>query len=490
MDSRSITLGFGDPDKLCKAENRVVLKLEKPWKGTVSSLPKGLSLDVRRVCVTTTVDSFVENWGFFVEDGRKVAALLFAGCPSFESSLLLRTAASNVVSSSVVRTMVIVHNRDCVRNLLDWFRPLHVLVLHHDLRLQEENGGKWEEIGGAGPQLQKLMGSTPALGTQNLFLSAETICGLLKDCVHLYNLQTSLHDIVSPVADLRMSIVLAAARSLPVSRHLVLGCNVERLDGSTAAPWDITPGHMERAAKLFPYLSHLEVTTSHKETIAQVASFKSLISISLLFITQDTLLPFRGLLEDTLKQLKLEHLSLKFIQGISLNDVARNWPKLQSLSLSECSVDNEDVVPGSFAGLVSLRLGLGISLRSFEALLGAARRLVTLHIDGDQLCAAFVVRCSLGSLASLERLVLGTEKPLSELALTGEDVRFLVKALPSLRYVATDSYDLRLFFDNYMPRVTTDWCQCTTCAAQFPLVSEKQQDRWTEMVVPPTRKRS
>lgn len=482
-------MGFGeDPDKLCQAENHVVLKLEKPWKGTVSSLPEGLSLDVRRVCVTTTVDCFVEHWGFFVEDGRKVAALLFAGCPSFESSLSLRKAASSVVSSSDVRTMVIVHNRDSVRNLLDWFRPLHVLVLHHDLRLQEEGGGKWEEIGGAGPQLQKLMGSTPALGTHNLFLSAETICGLLKDCVHLYNLQTSLHDIVSPVAGLRMSNVLAAALSLPVSRHLVLGCNVERRDGSITAPWDITPGHMERTTRVFPYLNHLEVTTSYTETIAQVASFKTLISISLLFIAQDARLPFRGLLEDTLKQLKLQHLSLGFIQGISLNDVARNWPKLQSLSLSECSVEIEDIVPGSFAGLVSLRLGLGVSFRSFEALLGAARRLVTLHIDGDRLCTAFVVQCSLGSLPSLERLVLGTEKPLPQLALTGDDTLFLLKALPSLRYVATDSYDLKLFFENYMPKVVTDWCQCTTCAAEFPRVGEKQRDRWTEMVVPPTRK--
>lgn len=488
MDSRSIILGFGDPDKICKFENHVLLKLEKPWKEPASSLPKGMSLDVRRLCITATVDSFVEHWGLFDQNGRKVAALLFASCPSFESSLLLRAASSNLVSSAVVRTLVVVHNRDTVRNLLDWFRPLHVLVLHHDLRVQDGDGSRWREIGGEGPQLQKLMGSTPALGMHNLALSTETICGLLRDCVHLYNLQTSLHDFASPAADPRVSAVLATARSLPVSRRVALGCTVERLDGSAMAHWNITPGHMDQAAKLFPYLSHLEVTTSHKETIAKIALFKNLIAVSLTFITRDGLCPFRGLLEQTLKELKLECLSLRFIEGVSLNTIAHSWPRLQSLSLSECTIEDESFVAGMFAGLVNLRLGLGVSFRSLELLVNAARRLVTLRLDGDQLCTAFVGWCSLASLESLERLYLGTEKALKALALTAEDLQSLVKALPSLRFVSTNSYDLRLFFDNYMPRVTTEWCQCATCAAHFPLISKSQRDIWMKVVVPPRRK--
>lgn len=231
-----------------------------------------------------------------------------------------------------------------------------------------------------------------------------------------------------------------------------------------------------------------QVTTSHKETIAKIASFKNLIAVSLTFITRDRLCPFRGLLEQTLKELRLECLSLRFIEGVSLNITARNWPRLQSLSLSECTIEDEPFVPGTFAGLVNLRLGLGVSFGGFERLVKAARRLVTLRLDGDQLCTGFVVWCSLASLESLERLYLGTEKALKALELTAEDLQSLVKALPSLRCVSTNSYDLRLFFDNYMPRVTTDWCQCATCAAHFPLISESQRDIWIKMMVPPRRK--
>lgn len=231
-----------------------------------------------------------------------------------------------------------------------------------------------------------------------------------------------------------------------------------------------------------------QVTTSHKETIAKIALFKNLIAVSLTFITRDGLCPFRGLLEQTLKELKLECLSLRFIEGVSLNTIAHSWPRLQSLSLSECTIEDESFVSGMFAGLVNLRLGLGVSFRSLELLVNAARRLVTLRLDGDQLCTAFVAWCSLASLESLERLYLGTEKALKALALTAEDLQSLIKALPSLRFVSTNSYDLRLFFDNYMPRVTTEWCQCATCAAHFPLISKSQRDIWMKVVVPPRRK--
>uniref|UniRef100_A0A131YVT6 Uncharacterized protein n=1 Tax=Rhipicephalus appendiculatus TaxID=34631 RepID=A0A131YVT6_RHIAP len=483
-----------DPDKVCGHEDHIVLKLEKPWPSSTSSsssssipkLPKGLSLNNEGRLITTTADAFVENRGFLSE--HRVLAALFSGCASFDECRPLGAAARSVLCN--VQTLVIVHNRDFVRTLIDLFRSVETLVLHHDIRLQMPEDD-WGDIGGALPQLKRLIGSTPALGAHNLFLSAATICGLLGDCPYLCELQTSMHEILSPANPL-VSMLLAARPSLLTSWSLILGADVERLDGTTGVVWDITPGHMVQANMFFRSLRRIEVTTTHSQTIAAIGVFDQLTDVSLMFIAQGTLCSFQGLVEDTLKDLPLKHLSLKFIKDVSLPTVAKHWPCLQTLSLPECSViddDADDLIPGSFAGLVNLRLGSDIAIRTLEALLGATRRLISLRLDGDLLVTSFVIRSSLGSLPRLERLVLGTKHPLSVLILTGNDLRFLVKALPALRYVATNSYDLRLFFQNYMPRVTLDWTQCTTCAAEFPRVDETQREFWQKAVTPIKRGR-
>uniref|UniRef100_A0A023GBG6 Uncharacterized protein n=1 Tax=Amblyomma triste TaxID=251400 RepID=A0A023GBG6_AMBTT len=479
---------LGDPDHICALEDHILVKLEKPWKPVSEhgdGLPEGLNLHSNGLHITTTSASFVKNADFLAD--LRVTAALFAGCDSFNSCWPLGAAARGVLAD--VRTLVIVHNRDYVRDLICYFPSVEVLVLHHDLKLQMPEE-EWGDIPGATPQLKRLIGSAPALGTHNLFLSAATICGLLGDCPYLCELQTSMHEILNPSNPL-IGMLLASRPSLLTTWKLVLGADVERLDGTTGVVWDITPGHMVQANMFFHSLRKLEVTTTHSQTIAAIGIFEQLTDVSLMFIAQGTLCAFRGLLEDTLKRLKLKHLSLKFIKGISLLAVAQNWPQLQSLSLAECSVDDDldEIPPGSFAGLVKLRVGSDISIRTLEMVLGATRRLVTLRLDGDLLCTSFVIRCSLGSLPRLERLTLGTKQSLPALVLTGNDVRYLIKALPALRYVATDSYDLRLFFENYMPKVTLDWCQCTTCAAEFPRIDEAQKDFWTKAVAPLKRPR-
>ncbi|XP_075531488.1 uncharacterized protein LOC142564384 [Dermacentor variabilis] len=483
-----------DPDKVCGHEDHIVLKLENPWPTSTSSsssltlpqLPKGLSLNGDGHRITTTSDAFMENRSFLCE--HRVVGALFAGCASFDECRPLGAAARAVLSD--VQTLVIVHNRDFVRTLVDFFRSVEVLVLHHDMRLQMPED-EWGDIGGAPPQLKRLIGSTPALGAHNLFLSAATICGLLGDCPYLCELQTSMHEILSPANPL-VSMLLAARPSLLTTWNLILGADVERLDGTTGVVWDITPGHMVQANMFFRSLRRIEVTTTHSQTIAAIGIFEQLTDVSLMFIAQGTLCSFQGLVENTLKRLQLKHLSLKFVKDISLLAVAEHWPRLQTLSLAECSVvdyDIDDILPGSFAGLVKLRLGSEITIRSLEALLGATRRLVSLRLEGNLLVTSFVIRSSLGSLPRLERLVLGTKQSLPALILTGNDLRYLIKALPALQYVATDSYDLRVFFENYMPWVTLGWGQCTTCAAEFPRVDETQREFWQKAVTPIKRGR-
>ncbi|XP_037289552.2 uncharacterized protein LOC119183332 [Rhipicephalus microplus] len=340
-------------------------------------------------------------------------------------------------------------------------------------------GDAWRDIGGAHPQLNRLISSTPALGSRNLFLSAATIRGLLGDCPYLCELQTSLHEILSPANSLA-SMLLAARPSLHTSWSLILGADVERYDGTTGAVWDITPEHVFQTKKFFPSLRRMEVTTTHSQTIAAIGVFDQLTDLSLMFIAQGTLhmCSFQGPVEDTLKNVPLKHLSLKFFKDVSLAAVAKHWPSLETLSMPECSVienDADDLIPGSFAGLVNLRLGADIAIPTLESLLGASRRLISLCLDADLLVTSFVNRCSHGLLPRLERLVLRTEHTLKVLCLTVKALQFLVEALPAFRYVVTDSYDLRVFFQNHMPYVTLNWTQCTICSAEFPRIDETQR---------------
>ncbi|KAH7986116.1 hypothetical protein HPB51_026707 [Rhipicephalus microplus] len=172
-----------DPGKVCGHRDYVGLKLEKPWLPSVSSssssstpkLPLGLSRNDKGHLITTTADVFVENRGFL--SNHCVVAALF-GCASFDECRPLGAAVRLVLYK--VRTLVIVRNRDFVRTLIDLFRSVETLVLHHDLRLKMPEDG-WGDIGGALPQLKRLISSAPPLGSLNLFLSAATICCLLGD---------------------------------------------------------------------------------------------------------------------------------------------------------------------------------------------------------------------------------------------------------------------------------------------------------------------
>ncbi|KAL3218356.1 hypothetical protein MRX96_031580 [Rhipicephalus microplus] len=114
-----------------------------------------------------------------------------------------------------------------------------------------------------------------------------------------------------------------------------------------------------------------------------------------MFIAQGTLCSLQGLVEDTLKHLPLKHLSLKFVKDVSLPAVAKHWPSLETLSLPKCSViddDADNIIPESSARLVNLRLGGDIAIRTFEALLGATRCVISLRLDEDLFVTSFVIR--------------------------------------------------------------------------------------------------
>ncbi|KAK8762932.1 hypothetical protein V5799_034458 [Amblyomma americanum] len=488
MTATDVMRELGDPDKLCGLEDHIVLKFTEPWQPSrmtaSAELPTGLHFEDGGLRITATAESFVKNCGIICQ--RRVVAALFAGCAELRSCGPLASAARKVLSSA--ETLVIVHNRDYVVNLVDWFRSVEVLVLHHDLKRQALPEGWKMPEGPSLPQLKRLIGNTPGLGLGNLYMLPATIYALACGCPQLYEVQTSMHEVLDPMNTL-LDTMLTLNPPLLTSPSLVLGMCMERLDGRTFTPraCDITPFLMTRARENFRGVRRLEVCTWRLDSVPVIRRFTDVTDLTLSYVAGSAI-PFWRLYEDVLMQLRLEHLTLRFISDIRLWTIARNWPDLQSLSLVECSVANEqqEILRGSLQSLVSLRLcfsenGAEVEKRAVNMLLNATTQLATLRLEGAVLCALFLDRCSMGPFPSLQHLTLATDKPLPGLGLTGDDLQCLVGALPSLRYAATDSYDLRLFFQHYMPAVMTGWCHCTTCAAEFPRLDDDQKTVWNNM---------
>ncbi|KAL1421670.1 hypothetical protein MTO96_023111 [Rhipicephalus appendiculatus] len=74
----------------------------------------------------------------------------------------------------------------------------------------------------------------------------------------------------------------------------------------------------------------------------------------------------------------------------------------------------------------------------------------------DGRCSEFLQYCAhYGQqfpFVNLERLTLMTDKPLRALKLEPRDLHRVTKSMPELRHLETDSYDLRLFFENCVTR--------------------------------------
>lgn len=83
------------------------------------------------------------------------------------------------LSGQHAKTLAIVHNRDLVMDLVTRFPSVSVLVLWHDLRLQSEPNERFSEKSSS---LTTLVGSTPGLGVDHLFICPITIASLLASC--------------------------------------------------------------------------------------------------------------------------------------------------------------------------------------------------------------------------------------------------------------------------------------------------------------------
>lgn len=464
---------FGGADELASAVGLVVLKLERPLRAK-QTVPRQLTLDSDGSRLTTNHEGFAACRSFLAK--HCFPTVLLAGCPELASTKAFLDAARDVLYGGT-HTLIIVHNRDRLLDLITWFPSISVLVLYHDLKLQIEKKEHIDEMREAS-RLERLYGTAPALGSGELFLCPLTLTVLMANCPMLSQVQAPMHEVVQfePLFPQHAPLSLLSS-----CREMTLGCNVRRPNGEVIMLGDASPTLIDRVRKHCQGVEQLHVTaTAAAKALTRLKKFTRLKRLSLMH-AGDTQFPFDAHVKGVLQALSLTHLALEYIHDVSVVTIAKICTNLESLSLSNCRLLDEAIPNNAFPKLKRLCLCEQVSVEVFRTIFHAARGLKELRLDGMSVVAPFVswpFRVVREPLESLERLTLGTDKSLEEMSGDPVVLRATFKQMPALKWLCTDSYDIRIFAQCYHPSVTLAWTCCTVCMAEFPRVDAVQEEIW------------
>uniref|UniRef100_A0A131YXE0 Uncharacterized protein n=1 Tax=Rhipicephalus appendiculatus TaxID=34631 RepID=A0A131YXE0_RHIAP len=470
---------MGDPYVLANSEDLVVLKLDKPLPGG-RSIPQQLTADSSRTVLTTCQDGFISCRSFLVK--HSYSTVLFSGLPELKSTKGLLVAARDVVLKA--QELIIVHNRDLMADLVSWFSKLTRLILYHDLTLQSDSSDEVMVLAHMS-HLRQVWGTTPAVGTEELFLCPQTLAMLLANCPSLSEIQAPLNEAVMLADRFR-------ARSPhfpPVfnnCRELTLGSYLRRSTRSATMMGTASLPCVNKALELYPNLEQLQISTIDRDVLAFIPKFSRLKRLSIMYGGRGGMCPFSPYITDILQALHLTRLTIKYFKGILLSTIARHCPNLECLSLLDCNLCDEAIQPGSFTKLRSLALSDCNMDEAFFTLLNDAEGLTDLHLDGEWAIASYVSGPAEPSHPrpihrKMELLTLATDWSLRALYLLPDEVRTMIESMPVLRRLSTNSYDIRLCVQNYYPHVTLTWSTCTTCMAEFPKVGFVQDYIWRSL---------
>ncbi|KAH7939445.1 hypothetical protein HPB52_012700 [Rhipicephalus sanguineus] len=230
----------------------------------------------------------------------------------------------------------------------------------------------------------------------------------------------------------------------------------------------------------------MQVIVDSLEVLAKVSAFRHLRSLYVLLAPNIDLRDVDSVLQRLLTKLPgLEKLRLERCGGLRLTAIAELCPKLKHLRLGDCTGSTEEAPldVDAFPNLEILEISMVHLKVCFSALFLAIRdtlRIVRLCHDG--MCMEFLHHCARQGkrlpFPCLEELTLETGLSLPALKLDPSDLHDVFKALPALRHLETDSYDLRLFVENYcVPpgRVSLSWLGCVHCAVHKPVDPQLEQ---------------
>ncbi|KAH7940796.1 hypothetical protein HPB49_005830 [Dermacentor silvarum] len=462
---------LGDPHELTDREDFIVLKLQEA-RTSKRLLPEDIELnsDSRRFSMSQR--GFVTHRAFL--GNLRYPAALFAGCREFSSSKEFLETAKYVLKNA--RSLVIVHNRNSILDLVTWFPAVTTVVLYHNLRLEWEIGAIL--LGSRNTsRMEKLLGTTPILGLDTLLFNKWILTSLLHKC-------PKLDVVMSPYLDEVLAAMKTATvdfKRVPVAikrRDLFLGSSTAYYTGSSRTITVKNDLAVEEAHRHFAEAEHLELSASCESALEKVASYAKVTHLSLAFDTAKPRCAFKPHVTKLLSVLRLVQLSLTNFCEVKLSTIAIQCPQLKTLRIFACDIDDENTPIEDFTHLEYLRISSDMKEDSFFTLLRSCPGLQELHLGKVELTTAFVVGPSCAERPSLEhvqRLTLGTSRG-SKCALDDRNdlpsvLDSTLLSLPSLRFMRTDNFNIRLHIASCFPRISLEWCRCTFCFAEFPKIT-------------------
>lgn len=477
-----------DPDKLVSEEDLIILAMKDTWQ-MPRRLPAGLRPNLEGHFLSMNQKSMVTNRALLGKNN--VATAVFAGCGSFETSRHLCTAAQHVLEGA--ETLIVVHNKDLVWDLVGWFPTVKTLWLLHNVRLQVD-----DELRPLPPTresgLEELLGDTPGAGSTSLHMNLNAIAALLARCPKLRRLESSLlGDLLHGEQQHPAYDAVLLHETLRAGPQVRLGTYVTRIDGSPFTMEGVSAAALEEARTIFPMTTYLELVLQGPDVVPVIANFTNLTTLIVAFSYAGVTLDFAPAMSSVLEKLPLlEELSLTYFQCVRATVIARHCPRLRKLSLVYCMVVCEDAgallegeSPFPPPALEFLRLGIRCTDPGYLTTLIAccSTQVKELWLDDQRACHAFVRSAVTAEYPVLGRLMLNTNAVASEFLKPTEHSK-LLKNLPALTSISTDSYGLRLLFWHYVSppgKVALSWSQCTVCAAEFPGLSEVQHRLWARL---------
>ncbi|XP_049511932.1 uncharacterized protein LOC125940184 [Dermacentor silvarum] len=471
---------FGDPKDLLLAQDHIMLKLETAWPPDVT-VPGGLSFaDHDSLLLIANQTSLVSAAKSSLLREAIIPKALFCGCAPFDSSDRYASAARQLLRHA--QEICILHNRDKVYKLIRMFPNVKVLCLPHDLCLhlleldepcRDRSAPLVERC-----QLRELVGNIGSLCKGLLGMSPETTLAVIRTCPDLRRIDSwwAVKCYVGPYG-LATSSAHRRARKLT---HLWLGLLDNMSGGRAEDPMNpMTAVDVPLAARIFSSVQSLQVVVESLDTLAKISAFCNLRSLTVELNPCIALADVDSELQHALRRLsRLEELALENCGGLRLSTISRLCPKLKILKLEGCVVSAEDtLVDGdAFPNLEYIDVNINILKVAWNAFLSATHdTLRTARFVHDSMCFEFLQYCVRYGrhqpFSRLEHLTLNTNMSLRESEVHPEDLHDVMKALPVLRHLETDSYDLRLFMENYcVPRgrLSLSWIECVYCAVHRP----------------------
>lgn len=441
-------------DELTRETDHIQLGLVEPWLDS-HPLPEGVEAP-HPSRLRMGQDAFVARRYELAE--HRYAFAMFAGCDAFSSRPEFAEAAEHVLDGTPA--IYVYHNRNTLSELLELFPRTQRITLKHDL--SESEGFVYAQTKEP-HHLVHLEGNFADHENTGLAVYGDAVTDILMACPNLRLLDADILPALEAAQN--NNELRAVIGNLLV---VVLGGYSYGHDGCVQSFVPASADQIKCAAEMCPDAGLVYVAVDSPDPVQELTEFNSPSKLCVSYEPDTTAFcPFSSVVP-ALKKFDLSALSLRNFRDVDLNKVAKTGEKtLRLLSLDHCHVLDEEVKSTAFRNLVALRITWATPV-TLQCLLSECPELEYLKLGSTEVSRMFLSRLfTKTSMTSLRSLELRLDHPLEHHGLGEEDLNAMVQSLPSLRYVSTNSPEVRLFLRQSAPHIRIGTLFCALCAAEF-----------------------